>query len=342
MTRTTQADAGYVPLVDISGDPYTCGRRLTQLCRERYPDETYYLDRAVADTQAMSPACRALFEARAPYLLEIWRAMLDAAGPSQASPPSSANEGCTSFGVHGSLTNDGAPISGQTKDNPLTYAGRYIVLRMRIAGGPTILVLAYPGELLGYGLWSTGMSLFRNDLKSSAGASAGLPFQQWGLLALACDSVQEAADLALAHGVAGAGNILLCDAHGDSLSVEFNVGGVSIVPSENGISIHANHPVGELTRPFEQYDPPVEHEQSRFRTTRLRALLEAKRGQLTPANALAVLADHEGHPRGLCRHMIGDRTDTGTTAAIVAEPAAGRLHVVKGHPCSNQAITHHL
>ncbi|MCK5794441.1 MAG: hypothetical protein KAH12_07030, partial [Anaerolineales bacterium] len=251
-------------------------------------------------------------------------------------------EGCTSFAVHGTLTRDGMPISGQTKDNPIEYSDRYIVLRMRIASGPTILVLTYPGELLGYGLWSTGISLFRNDLKSTAGAATGMTLQHWGLLALACDSVGEAADLACIHGIVGAGNVLLCDIHGDSLNVEFNVGGVSIVPAKNGIATHANHPVGEKTQPFEHYEPLIEKASYRFRATRLRPLFEAKRGQLTSTNIMTSLADHEGYPRSICRHMIGECTDEGTTAAIIAEPSLGCLHVRKGHPCCSRTTTYTL
>lgn len=341
-TERNTGDTTSIPLVDIAGNAYECGCIYTEICQKRYPGETYYLANAVKDTQTMSSAYRYLFATRAPYLPDIWQGITDTFEHCRLDCSEPVDEECTSFAVHGTLTRDGMPVSGQTKDNPLAYADRYIVLRMRITGGPSILVLTYPGELLGYGLWSTGMSLFRNDLKSSAGAAAGLTLQQWGLLALACDSAGEAAELACMHGITGAGNVLICDIHGDSLNVEFNAGGVSIIPAANGISVHANHPVGKETSPFEHYEPPVEKDASRFRMARLRTLLEAERKQLTVDRIMTMLADHEGYPRGICRHMIGNSTDDGTTAAIIAEPSLGRLHVRKGHPCCNSTATYTL
>ena len=49
---------------------------------------------------------------------------------------------------------------------------------MRLSDGPTILVLTYPGELLGYGMWSNGNTIFRNDLKSSKESIKGLSTNQ--------------------------------------------------------------------------------------------------------------------------------------------------------------------
>ena len=52
------------------------------------------------------------------------------------------------------------------------------------------------------------------------------------------------------------------------------------------------------------------------------------------------LADHSRYPRGICRHIVGERTDMGTSAAVVAEPAKGRLHVVRGNPCCNWPVSY--
>ena len=71
-------------------------------------------------------------------------------------------------------------------------------------------------------------------------------------------------------------------------------------------------------------------------------LLNAERGRLTAQRALMCLADHSRYPRGICRHMVGKSVGMGTTAAVVAEPARGRLHVVRGNPCCNPAVIYEL
>lgn len=236
-----------MPLLAFEGTAYDCGRAYGEIVQQRYPRYEVYLKQAPA-WRHLTPAVAKLFERRAPCVPEIFRGLedsvsqnaeaamaqsLDGAGNGKASPDaasgSAGRDGCTSFGVSGSVTLEGNPISGQTKDVQATVVPLYIVLRMRLKDGPTILVLAYPGEVLGLGLWSTGMSVFRNSLYSTASAEGELTMPQWGLLALAGSSVPEALELAERHGIAGQGSLLIGDGGGESCSVEFNGGGVSPV-----------------------------------------------------------------------------------------------------------------
>ena len=332
---------GSVPLISVEGTAYECGRRYGEMVTEKYPEFTKYLDMAL-DWRTLSPEVKRLFARCAPHILDVYRGLLDAADQTTETAAAPDGGDCTSFGVSGAVTLDGQPISGQTKDTGVQSALLYIVLRMRIKGAPGILVLAYPGEVLGYGLWSTGMSIFRNSLHSSAGSEKGLTMVQWGLLALAGKSVHEAVELARKHGIAGSGNCLISDPQGESLSVEFNAGGVSVVPAKDGIATHANHPEGEETKPFEQYPDKVERDNSAFRMNGLWELLNSERGRLTPQRAHMFLADHSRYPRGICRHIIGDDRQRCTTATVVAEPTKGRLHVTRGPACSNWPVTYAL
>jgi hypothetical protein len=336
---------GAVPLIAVEGTAYECGYRYGQLVRERYPGYRRYLD-AVAGWQSLPTETRQLFERRAPYVLDLHRGLNDSTG----SPRHGANRGatasadgkCTSFGVAPCVTLDGQPISGQNKDTVVGSALLYIVLRMRIQGGPSILVLAYPGEVLGYGLWSTGMSLFRNNLYCRGGGGRGLTLEQWGLLALAGTSVDEATELALKHGISTTANCLISDAAGRSVNVESHAGEVCLVPGREGITTHANHPVGDKTAPYEDYGNSLEKEASRHRMERLWELLNTERGRLTPTKAMTSLADHSQYPYGLCRHVIEGMPGYCTTAAVVAEPTRGRLHVTRGNPCSNWPVSYSI
>ena len=334
---------GTVPLVAVEGTAYDCGREYGEIVRARYPGYDLYL-RQADGWDSLAPETRRLFERRAPFVPEIFRGLAESASGSGAAVEPAAGgggEGCTSFGVSGAVTLDGHPISGQTKDVGTAAAALFVVLRMRIAGGPTVLVVAYPGELLGLGLWSTGMSLFRTSLYSTGGAARGLAMEQWGLLALAGSSVHEAVELAERHGIAGQGSHLITDRTGAACTVEYNAGGVGVVWAKDGIATHGNHPEAEQTRPYADLSwEASERENSRYRMHGLWALLDGERGRLTAPRAMMLLGDHTYYPQGICRHWIAGQPDAETTCAAVAEPTVGRLHVVRGQPCSNWPVTY--
>ena len=330
---------GTIPLIAVEGSAYDCGRHYAEIVLAQYPGFREYLDMAYHWSD-LPPVERQLVEKRAPHLLDLHRGLLDVTGPPAAPGKASQEAGCTSFGVSGSVTLDGQPISGQTKDTSLDRVPRYIVLRMRIKDAPNMLVLAYPGEVLGYGMWSTGMTIFRNSLFSRAGSPQGLSFPLFGLIALASHSVEEVSELALQYGFKGAGNAFFSDASGKSISVEANVGGVSVLEQVDGILTHANHPEGDQTAPYEAYPFEGAKADSQYRMHGLHKLLEAERGRLTPQKALMLLADHTLYPGGTCKHASQDGAQT--TAVVIAEPTLGKLHVVRGQPCCNWPVTYTL
>ena len=331
---------GTVPLISVEGTARECGRQYARIVLERYPGFRQYLDAAWRFAADLSAVEARLIERRAPHLLDLYEGLRTEAGPPEAPADRPPGGGCTSFALSGAVTAGGMPIAGQTKDTPLSRLQRYITLRMRIKDAPTILVLAYPGEILGYGLWSRGsggMCLFRNDLWSTAGAAEGLGMTVFGLLALASESVGDVVELANQYGVAGRANMLIAAAAGDSVCVETNAGGLEIVRGQDGILTHANHPLGERTRTHERYDFPSMKPDSEYRTFGFRKLLAGRRGRLTVENVLELIADHTTYPLGTCKHA--SENGEYTTAVVVAEPARGALHVVRGQPCRNEPVT---
>jgi len=340
------APEGVVPLIAVEGTAYDCGRGYAEIVMRKYPGFREYLD--IANYwQKLPPVEKRLIEQRAPFLIDVHRGLFKVAGPPRSAKPSkpagkrkpAGAGGCTSFGLSGSVTLDGQPISGQTKDTGLDRITRYIVLRMRIKGGPTILTLCYPGEVLGYGFWTTGMSQFRNTLWSVKTTKLkGLDFMVLGFLCLAGKSVHEGAELALKYGRRGAGNTLIADGSGESLSIESNEGGVNIIPARDGICTHANHPFGPDTSKFEQYPFPTFKADSEVRTFGLWNRFNADRGRITVQRTFQLIADHSTYPRGTCKHYGEDGGVT--TAVVVTEPTLGRLHVCRGQPCCNWPVTY--
>jgi hypothetical protein len=339
---------GTIPLLAVEGSAYDCGRQYAALVQERFPAHDRFLKQAGWSAR-LDGVTKGLFERRAPHVLALDRGVADGlgAGARRAARPDVSADGCTSFGVSGAVTLDGTPISGQTKDTPYTRAELFVALRLRITGAPSMLSVVYPGELMGYGFWSNGMSVFRNSLYSSAGAERGLSMEEWNYLSLASGSVGEAITLAQRHGIRGAGNWLLTDAHGESASVEFNGDGVSIIPARDGIATHANHPEGAETSRLDcdwrrHGYGPGERETSNWRMHGLWRLLNDERGRLSAQKALMLLADHTRYPHNICRHQVQGKPEMETTAAIVAEPAKGLLHAVRGQPCANAPVTYTL
>ena len=337
---------GTVPLIAVEGTAYECGRWYAETVRERYPGYRKYFPTS-RWWKELPGHVKRLYELHVPHLPDLFDGLHDGAGPtdSQEVPVASRERpvGCTSFGVSGSVALDGQPMSGQSKDTRTESGALYIVLRMRIKDAPTVLVLAYPGEVRGYGIWSTGMSRFGNSLYSKAGADNGLTAGDWAYLALSGTSVHDAVELARRFGIQGDGNHLITDPQGESLSVEFNAGGVSVIPARDGIATHGNHAEGPETGPFEAYEDnegPSERENSRYRMHGLWQLLNAERGRLTPQRAFMAQADHTYYPQGVCRHWVEGMPEMETTAAVVAEPTGGKLHVVRGQPCCNWPTTY--
>ncbi len=286
----------------------------------------------------------------APYLLDLYRGITDvipqpppaAAKPPAATaalPPAPGQAGGTnSFAVSGIHTLSGRPLSGQSKCSPLHRLNIWSVVRMRMSDGPSMIFAAFPGELVGYGFWSTGMSLFRNAIPSSGICEKGIQYTVMTMLLRSCKTVDEAAALIEKYGRKSKGTATLCDAQGGCLSIETNGGGNAILKANNGISIHTNHAVVPKIAAVMKFETKDIEANSFFRYDRLAELIESEKGKLTPQKAMSFFADHTGSPDGLCRHA--DPEGNNTTMAVVAEPTLGLLHVVKGYPCCNWAATY--
>ncbi len=351
---------GSVPLLTVEGSAYDCGYQLGIVWRE------VIQARVRANPQARETpwwarrngVFKRLVELHAPHLPDLMWGLQCGAGMKHLPPlswpvhagafsSSIAPEECTSFSVTPAATLDGGPVSGQTKDpSSPDPAMRYLVLRLQPVGAPAFMTLTYPGDLFGYGFSSTGISAFRNSLKTGT-PEKGLPLGVWGLLALCMKSLDQIRELTLQHGLQAAGNILVIDPDGQSMSVESAAGGLTFVPpADDGFQVHTNHVIDPALRPYENADwEGLPCSQHRYR--RMSELLAGERGRLTAVKCMQFLADHYGYPGlSICRHPDPDggaySRNKYTGAAVVAEPRKGLLHVVRGQPCMNWPTTYAL
>lgn len=338
------------PLVEAAGAPFDCGVMLGEAWRDVLAQRRLVSRRSPWWAQRSGTIAR-LVDRFAPHLREVMRGMQKGARLGSAywddgwsclsaplRPRVRAADGCTSFSVRSEATLDGAPLSGQTKDTHRDSAAKYVVLKLKPAGAPAFLTLTYRGELFGYGFASTGMSIFRNSLYAGL-TERGLPFHIWGLLALCARDVGQVREMTLRHGVRFAGNALVSDGAGRALSVEGTSGGIGIVEMRGAGLVHANHVNTLALKRHERYNQPGKR-CSLHRQRRLAALLDAETGRLTAALCMKCLADHDHYPLSLCNHTNPPAHET--TAAVVAEPTRGRLHVTTGSPCRNWPVTYSL
>jgi isopenicillin-N N-acyltransferase-like protein len=186
------------------------------------------------------------------------------------------------------------------------------------------------------GLNSAGVAVALNLLRSLAdGREAGMPVHvllRKMLQAPSFAAARAAADLAPAS---GSSCITLAGAGGELLSLELTPTGVGEVRPEGGLLAHANHCVDAGAAAGECPLEPIST--SRERAGRAWELLRAGRGALDVAALQAILRDHDGDPRCICRHpnMAVARLDRGESiCGLVMDLDARVMHVAPDVPCT--------
>jgi isopenicillin-N N-acyltransferase like protein len=249
------------------------------------------------------------------------------------------HEGCTSFGCSGSVTLDGAPILGQTKDPLGISRDLFVVISMRQQGRPDLLQMPYAGEFGVFGVSSTGMACFGNSIYVRGRGLGRIPWSLFRRLVLESASVEDVIALVRKHGITAPGSLTVGDGSGRTIAVENTDLGPAIVEAKDGMLVHTNHIDSHLSS-GEIYDEPF-RTGSRRRQQRLIELLEGERGRLTAPTAMRFLGDHSNYPLSICRHLVDGSTAI-TTAALVVEPKRLLLHAIRGLPCRGWPATYTL
>lgn len=99
--------------------------------------------------------------------------------------------------------------------------------------------------------------------------------------------------------------------------------------------VHANH---YLDPEFQKLDTlgGAVLQCSQRRTQRVQRLL----AEQLPLEM--ILRDHDGYPRSICAHDLGDSTTTDTIGAIVIDAAKGEMKALLGHPCERDFCCYHV
>lgn len=345
------------PLFKAAGAPRELGRRHGEQARDRIRGFLEYL-RTSLTISSESLANRALqfqplFQQFCPHLLDEISGLAEGAAISfpealalqlRGELGQVAAEGCTTFVISPRGAAAGETLIGQTSDTPAEIEDFAYVLNLVPDDRPEILMWTFGGMLGYHGLNRHGVAHFANALGGGPTWQFALAHYPLKRLMLECHDLTEVVALLKRVPVCSNGNYVLCDGSGRILDVELTSSGPNLLEAgEAGFIAHSNH---FLCAPYACPENFKRSLPDSFpRLERMQRLISEKFGTITVADLQRILADHEGHPVGICRHPHAGSGDavlpsTGkTVAALIAEPMQGRLHVARGNPCVNAFVT---
>jgi isopenicillin-N N-acyltransferase-like protein len=129
-------------------------------------------------------------------------------------------------------------------------------------------------------------------------------------------------------------NHLLANAEGDIYDVEVTGRHWRLIDAGNRFLVHANH----LIHPdLHQLDRDEDLLNSRLRGNRLRRLIDAAWGTLTPELMRTMMGDHANYPKSICKHSTPESDlDYGTIGSVVIEVTSRTLWACAGNPCRSE------
>ena len=326
--------------VTVSGSRYELGRQHGEACadliRRVLAGRAAIIQRATGmpAAQAVEAGLRYLppVAGRFPHFIEEVRGIADGARVTfgeaffiqVATELGFNSEGCTTLARRSA---DGHWVVAQNWDTPHDVEGSQIVLRVRPDDAPEAVMFTYAGVIGYMGINRRGVCHVSSQLLSPDWR-VGVTHYWVKRRFLELDSVDACLDLVREVPISSSGSYVL----GDPLRavvVEWLPSGVSV--REGDRLAHTNHILDPSLRHLERYldalpDSPI-------RLERLHQLMNGALGSGTGdalATAKTMLADHVGHPAGICRH---GSQDLHTRASIIFEPSKATMHVAYGNPC---------
>jgi isopenicillin-N N-acyltransferase like protein len=347
--------------IECGGTPYEIGRQWGEGCRENLQRSLAMLYMGLEHGPyraskgcVWDAAVRFLGAVRNfdPYGFEMLRGQAEGAGmvleealALQCTLEIAFNYGrimglCTSFAAAGKATQGGRAILGQNVDwHP---ASTLDLLLIRHDSGIREFVLCLSGSPY-YHLSSAGIGNVANltlgpldDMRQQVPLSFYIsramrqPRIGFALAVLR----RQARGLAYFH---------LADSAGSMTGIEAVADDVNLILPEKDVLVHANH---YETERFKAADgTPRLIPDTRARSGRMRGLIESAYGRITPEIMMGILADHEGHPNSICRHvdpaMLPELAST-SRASFVMVPAEGLMYIAAGPPCEFQFMEYRL
>jgi isopenicillin-N N-acyltransferase-like protein len=233
-----------------------------------------------------------------------------------------------------------APWVAQNWDWYLDAPGRCVLWSCATEGG-RLLTMTEAGLLAKVGINSQGLAVSLNILTHAGdGGPVGVPVHLLLRELLAtCATVDDAAALVAEAEMSASSAITVVDAQGGGATFELSPDGPArLDPDADGRLYHTNIFLDEGLARSEANLDFYDGSQAR-----LDAIREARPETLDEARV--ALCGHASSPQTVCRH--GEQRDdglppSGTVISLLMEPAAGRLQVADGTPCSTGFVPYEL
>lgn len=241
---------------------------------------------------------------------------------------------CTSFAATAPATKSGITMLGQNVDwHPDTPLD---LLRIRHTNGLEQLAITFFGTPC-CTLTSEGIGNCANLTLSPMGPVTNhIPFSFYLFKAMRQKSFEDAFEI-LRKCARGLEYYHLADARGNLLGIESIYDGYSVLEPNQGVLVHANH---YETPEYAENDGAHTYIPDSFqRAPRLHCLMEQYYGSLTPEIMMMLLADHEGHPNSICRHVDDSKPKefaSMSKASFIMIPAEQKIYICTGPPCENK------
>ena len=218
-----------------------------------------------------------------------------------------------------------------------------VLLRIRQKDKPALSLMVEAGMVGRDGFNEHGIAVCGNMLTSSADrGKAGVPIPILRRRMLNARHYYEAIDILTRSARGASGNYVL--AHRDGVAIDFETTPDHVYPvyPQRGLLTHSNHfqsVVAQTQGVGHSYNGD-----SLYRDFRARELLEPKIGAITVGDVMAVLRDHFGAPRAICRapHEYPGQGPTMTIASVVFDLQNRVMHVAPGEPCQSDYQAVHL
>lgn len=238
---------------------------------------------------------------------------------------------CTSFAATGKATEGGETLLGQNID--WSPEASIDFLKIHHANGPVQYTLSF-ADSSEYTLSSAGFGLCANATIGRDYAF-NLPLSCYLPRVMRQKNIHEAMNL-LRRVSRGLGYYHLADASGQMYGIESTCNDFEIIHPEKDLLLHSNH---YITERFQKDDTAaVIQPDSYHRLETIKNLTGRYYGRINPETAMAFLADHEHHPKSICRHDASSQFPSVTHASFVMVPAEGAIYIAAGHPCECEYV----
>ncbi|HLU82290.1 MAG TPA: C45 family peptidase [Trueperaceae bacterium] len=254
--------------------------------------------------------------------------------------PTADRHECTSAACLPEVTAGGHTLLGRNWDQDLRLLDNAVVITVRPADGPSLVMLTEAGILFRDGVNEAGIGVTGNSLSCEQDGQdvLGMPVSIIRRRMLRHASLAKAAKEVFQAPRSYSINHMLAAAGGGAIALEAAPRDVFWVLPQDGLLVHSNHFLDPRAAVTVRDDGPRKGPSTLYRHLRVRRRLAQNPGAVAVADMQAAFGDHFGWPESVCSHPKGenDRHPTGTVASIVMDLDARRMHVAPHPACESE------